>query len=263
MFAEGDGHRRWHQGRRERQRVLERRRGPRHHPHDVAGGQIARLDQPADLRRRAEEADLRHERSHSAATTARRCSSPLATPCTDPMKTTGLLPGPKRKLNRRRHSDDRRRAVSTAHPRIGFIGLGVMGLPDGTPPRTGPDTRSLSTTSTRIAGPPAREGAQRSPWWHAACGGRGVGHRHHDAALGHRSARDSARAEGPDARLPAGRAAARHLVIGAGVHQGDRGGACAGGRRHGRRAGVRRRSRRHRRGAGLHGGRERMPPSPA
>ena len=44
------------------QRLLHERRGPRHRPHHVADRHGAGLPQPADLRRRAEAADLRDER---------------------------------------------------------------------------------------------------------------------------------------------------------------------------------------------------------
>ena len=58
--------RRRHRGRPEDrhsgQCVLERRRGPRHHPHHIARGQAPRHDQLANLRRRTEAADLCDER---------------------------------------------------------------------------------------------------------------------------------------------------------------------------------------------------------
>ena len=55
-------HRRRPEDRQGGQCLLERRRRPRDHPHHVARGQAARHHQSADLRRRAEEADLCDER---------------------------------------------------------------------------------------------------------------------------------------------------------------------------------------------------------
>ena len=113
--------------------------------------------------------------------------------------------------------------MTSRPPSLGFVGLGVMGRPMAVAPRRRRPRDARSTTSRpACAAERRRDARRRARGAHAGRARRAQRHRRHDGAERRGRAVARRRRRRPAARPQAGRAAARHLVVGAVAHRGDR-----------------------------------------